>query len=220
MMRTYFLRFVLKSDATFGRGDGVAGLVDTEVQHDEYGCPYLGGRALKGLLVNEGADLRAALPDTIRPRWEKAAQHLFGNPGSALEDNALLSISDAQLPSDLRAAIAQDIKRGVIKREEVLESLTALRRQTAIDKSGVAKEGSLRTMRVILRETPFEAALHFTEEPTDDDLALLAACIKAFRRAGTGLTRGRGRLIAELLNGSHQPVTKELFEKFQLGIGV
>lgn len=221
-MCTYFLRFVLKSDATFGRGDGVAGLVDTEVQHDEYGCPYLGGRALKGLLVNECADLRAALPDTIRPRWEEAAQHLFGSPGSTLGDNALLSISDAQLPEDLRRAIVRDVVReqNPVKREEILETLTVLRRQTAIDESGVAKEGSLRTLRMILRETPFEATLHFTEEPTDDDLALLAACIKAFRRAGTGLTRGRGRLTAELLNSSRQPITKEFFEKFRLGVGV
>jgi len=219
-MRTYFLRFMLKSDATFGRGDGVAGLVDTEVQHDGYGCPYLGGRALKGLLVSECADLRAALPDAIRPRWEEAAQHLFGSPGSALEDNALLSIGDAPLPSDLRAAIAQDVKRKTLRREEVLESLTALRRQTAIDGNGVAKEGSLRTMRVILRETPFEAALHFTEEPTEDDLALLAACIKAFRRAGTGLTRGRGRLIAELLDESHKAITGKVFEKFRLAVSV
>lgn len=219
-MRTYFLRFVLKSDATFGRGDSVAGLVDTEVQHDEYGCPYLGGRALKGLLVNECADLLATLSDTIRPRWKKAAQHLFGSPGSTLEDNALLSTGDAQLPSDLQAAIAQDVKRKTVRREEVLESLTALRRQTALNENGVAKEGSLRTIRVILRETPFEAALHFTEEPTEDDLALLAACIKAFRRAGTGLTRGRGRLVAELLNGSCEPITREFFEKFRLGVGV
>ena len=219
-MRVYFLRFVLKSDATFGRGDGVAGLVDTEVQHDEYGCPYLGGRALKGLLVNECADIRAALLETIRSRWEIAAQRLFGSPGSALEDNALLSIGDAQLPSDLRAAIARDVKRTTIGREEVLESLTALRRQTAIEDSGVAKQSSLRTIRVILRETPFEAALHFAEDPTEDDLMLLAACVKAFRRAGTGLTRGRGKLIAELLNGSRQSISKELFEKFRLGVSV
>jgi CRISPR/Cas system CSM-associated protein Csm3 (group 7 of RAMP superfamily) len=218
MMSTYFLSLKLESDATFGRGDGVAGIVDTEVQHDEYGCPYLGGRALKGLLVNECADILGALPEAVQSRWKISAQRLFGSPGSTLEDSALLSVGDAQLPSDLRAATAQDIKRKLIKREEVLESLTALRRQTAIDESGVAERGSLRTIRVILRETPFEAALHFTEEPTDDDLALLAACIKAFRRAGTGITRGRGRLTAALLNASRKQITDEYFAKFRLGV--
>jgi hypothetical protein len=71
-----------------------------------------------------------------------------------------------------------------------------------------------------LRETPFEVALDFTEEHTDDDLALLAACIKAFRRAGTGITRGRGRLTAALLNVSRQQITDEYFAKFRLGVGV
>jgi len=219
-MNTYFLRFVLASDTTFGRGDGVAGLVDTEVQHDEYGCPYLGGRALKGLLVNECADILAALPEPAKFRWEQSAQHLFGKPGSRLEDDALLFIGDAQLPADLRSAIAVDIAREQVRREEVLESLTTLRRQTAMEDSGVAKPQSLRTVRVILRQTPFEATLHFAEEPTEDNLALLAACVKAFRRAGTGVTRGRGRLTAELLDASHQQITGRYFAAFRLGVGV
>lgn len=219
-MITYFLKFVLESDATFGRGDGVAGMVDVEVQHDEWGCPYLGGRALKGLLVNECAEILAALPEATRARWEQAAQRLFGNPGSTLEDNALLSISDAQLPADLRTAIARDVQKGKIKREEVLESITALRRQTAMDETGVPEPHTLRTIRVLLRQTPFEAKLHFIEKPTEDDSALLSACVKAFRRAGTGRNRGRGRLTAELLDTSRQPVTDEHFAVFRKEVGV
>jgi CRISPR/Cas system CSM-associated protein Csm3 (group 7 of RAMP superfamily) len=219
-MKAYILKFVLESDATFGRGDGVAGVVDVEVQHDEWGCPYLGGRSLKGLLVCECAEILAALPEAIRPRWERAAQRLFGNPGSTLEDNALLFTGDARLPDDLCAAIAQDVQGGKVRREEVVESLTALRRQTAMDESGVPKEHTLRTMRVILRETPFEARLRFAETPNEDDLALLAACVKAFRRAGTGRNRGRGRLRAELLDASHQPITDVCFAVFRKGVGV
>ena len=217
-MSTYILRFVLESDAIFGRGDGVAGVVDIEVQHDEWGCPYLGGRSLKGLLVNECAEIWAALPEHIRPRWEQAAQRLFGNPGSTVEDSALLAIGNAQLPADLRRAIVRDIRRGRIMPAEVLESITALRRQTAMDKSGVPLEHTLRTMRVILRGTPFEAKLFFAEEPTEDDLALLATCAKAFRRAGTGRNRGRGRLKAELLDASRQPITDKYFAIFRKGV--
>jgi hypothetical protein len=33
-MSLYQLRIQLLSDATFGRGDGVAGLIDQEVEHD------------------------------------------------------------------------------------------------------------------------------------------------------------------------------------------
>jgi hypothetical protein len=217
-MNTYVLRFVLESDATFGRGDGVAGVVDAEVQHDEWGCPYLGGRALKGLLVSECAGIWAALPEHIRPRWERAAQRLFGNPGSGTGDSAMLAIGDARLPEDLRLAILHDIQRGKVKREEVLASLTALRRQTAMDETGVPKEHALRTTRVILRQTPFDAELCFAEEPKKDDLALLAACVKAFRRAGTGLNRGRGRLKAELLDASRQPITDRYLAIFREGV--
>lgn len=219
-MSTYLLRFALESDATFGRGDGVAGLVDIEVQHDEWGCPYLGGRSLKGLLVGECAEILAALPEVIRPRWEVAAQRLFGKPGSTLEDSAVLSIGDACLPADLRAAIAQDVQQNKVRREQVLESLTALRRQTAMDESGVPKEHALRTVRVILRQTLFEAELRFAGKPAEDDLALLAACVKAFRRAGTGRNRGRGRLKAELLDIDRQPITNDCFAVFRKGVGV
>jgi CRISPR/Cas system CSM-associated protein Csm3 (group 7 of RAMP superfamily) len=214
-MSKYILSFILDSDATFGRGDGVAGAVDAEVQHDEFGCPYLGGRSLKGLLVNECAEIWAAIPEEERPRWEKAAQRLFGMPGSGLEDGSLMTFGDAKLPGDLRRAIAYDFRRKKIKREEVLESITSLRRQTAIDEMGVAKNHSLRTMRVILRNTPFKAELHFIGEPSKDDLALLAACTKAFRRAGTGRNRGRGRLTAELKDSSGDCITEKCFEIFR-----
>lgn len=112
-MNTYILRFVLESDATFGRGDGLVGVVDVEVQHDEWGCPFLGGRSLKGLLVSECAEILAALPDTVKPRWQAAAQRLFGSPGSGQDENAVVSIGDAQLPKDLRAAIRRDVEGGV-----------------------------------------------------------------------------------------------------------
>ena len=231
-MSTYILRFVLESDAAFGRGDGVAGVVDAEVQNDEYGCPYLGGRSLKGLLVNECSEIWATLPENVRCRWDKSAQRLFGNPGSGLDDGASLDIGDAQLPADLRSAIIQDIQNAKMAYQneaerkqieakmckDVLESITALRHQTSIDETGVAREHTLRTIRVILRKTPFEAELHFRREPFEDDLALLAACIKAFRRAGTARNRGLGRLSAEILDASGHIITEKYFSIFREGI--
>lgn len=212
-MHTFFLKFILESDATFGQGDGVAGVVDAEVQHDEYGFPYLAGRTLKGLLVRECAEVLAALPDN--DRWKKAAQSLFGRPGSTLEDSALLTIGNAQLPDDLRKAIALDVQKNKFSAIDVLNSLTNLRQQTAVNDEGVPKTASLRTTRVILRGTPFEAKLSFTGKPTEDDLALLSACIKAFRRAGTNSNRGLGRLKAELLNENREVVTNTHFTRFR-----
>lgn len=215
-MSTYALRFVLRSDATFGCGDGVAGLVDVEVQHDEYGCPYLGGRALKGLLVGECAEILAALRRKGKDRdWEDAARQLFGEQGDSSGNAAFLHVGNAQLPEDLRRAVARDIEQGKLDRAAVLDSLTAVRRQTAIDpKTGAPKEHSLRSLRVILRQTPFEAELSFRAEPDKKILALLAACVRAFRRAGTGCNRGLGRLTAELLRDG-EPATADYFNIFR-----
>jgi len=44
---------------------------------------------------------------------------------------------------------------------------------------------------------------------------LLAACVKALRRAGTGRNRGRGRIQAELLGKDDHLVTETLFAKFR-----
>ncbi|MBK9094000.1 MAG: hypothetical protein IPM84_14760 [Anaerolineae bacterium] len=220
-MKSYQLRLTLLSDATFGRGDGVAGLVDAEVQHDEVGLPYLGGRTLKGLLGAECADLVFAL-EKARPdqkdRWRTVGDRLFGRSGANLKGEAILRVGPARLPDDLRLALMEDVQKGRLTPNDVLEMATALRRQTAMDEWGVPQENTLRTMRVVLRNTAFWAALDFLDEPKPEDLALLAACVKALRRAGTGRNRGRGRLRAELLDAEGQPVTDLLFREFRKAV--
>ncbi|MCK9441504.1 MAG: hypothetical protein M0Q13_08800 [Methanothrix sp.] len=218
-MTQFWLKFVLKSDATFGRGDGVAGLLDREVQHDAYGLPYLGGRALKGLLVEECVNILFALKCQGRAeRWRITAQRLFGLSGSQDEDQALIRIGEAHLPDDLRQAIRIGFERNELTRAQVLNSLTSIRRQTAMEIDGTPKMETLRSMRVILRQTPFEAALEFRADPSKDDLALLAACIKALRRAGTGRNRGRGEFEAWFLDAQRSDVTQNYFQWFEKAV--
>ncbi|MGC9335555.1 MAG: RAMP superfamily CRISPR-associated protein, partial [Anaerolineae bacterium] len=85
---------------------------------------------------------------------------------------------------------------------------------TAIDLTGVPETGSLRAMRVILRETPFEASLRFTSEPTPHATALLAACVRNTRRVGLGRNRGRGRVEMSLHDGAGEAVTERLLHTF------
>lgn len=221
-MTEYRLQLHLLTDATFGRGDGLAGVVDAEVQHDNAGLPYLAGRTLKGLLGAECADIVFAIGQaspTQQQQWADAALHLFGAAGSALTGEAWLRVGPAQLPADLRQRIAQDVTDTLITRNEVLESLTAIRRQTAMDKvTGAPLDNTLRALRVILRDTPFEAVLNLTgaaDDAADDELALLAASVKALRRAGTGRNRGRGRLTARLCDADGHDVTETLFARFR-----
>lgn len=218
-MTTFWLTFTLKSDATFGRGEGVAGLVDEEVEHDRYGLPYLRGRTLKGLLVEECANilysLSQQLPDEY-DKWQGIADRLFGAPGAYTQDTGIMQVSDACLPTDLRQTVQYHHEENNLSREDVLESLTDIRRQTAVDEETARpQDGSLRAMRVILRETLFEAPLQFSQPPEATDLALLSASVLAFRRAGTGRNRGRGHLTARLLDINRQDVTATYFKVFQ-----
>ncbi len=212
------LHLQLKSDATFGRGDGIAGLVDEEVEHDAAtGLPYIRGRTLKGLLVEECANLLFALSQhdvAMQHRFDGAAKKLFGQPGSTLEDDAIMRVGAALLPQALRRAVEADINTNPprLQPADVLAALTAIRRQTAVDETtGAPEPHSLRAMRVVLRETPFVAQLDFASDPSEDALALLAACAMSLRRAGTGRNRGRGRLDAWLVD---KPFTARHFARF------
>ena len=214
-MPTYKLRFELCSAATFGRGDGVAGLVDREVEHDADGLPFLCGRTLKGLLAEECANILYAFELQRRADdWRQIAYRMFGQPGSTIGDTGTLRVGDARLPEPLRAAIKMAVNKGELAADEVLESLTAIRRQTSMNEHGAPEKGSLRSMRVVLPGTVFEAALDFAEAPDEQTLALLAACILAWRRAGTGRNRGRGRLQAHLLDGDGADITERCFRVF------
>lgn len=216
-MKNLRLRLVLKSDGCFGRGDGVAGLVDVEVQHDRYGCPYLNGRTLRGLLVEECTTILDALERQAKltTAWTEAAQNLFGRPGSQLVDQSYLRIGAAKLPEDLRRAVVVGIQRRDFTAAQVLDSLTTIRRQTSIDvESGAAQEKTLRSLRLVLRGTVLEAGLVFTQEPGDLELPLLAACVQALRRAGTGRNRGQGELSAQLFDSQAQDITTAQFAMF------
>src|SRR5579884_4136004 len=119
------LRLSLKSDATSGRGEGLAGLVDEEVEYDAAtGLPFVRGRVLKGLLVEECANLLFALQAADSPALatlKKSAEWLFGSPGSDLEGTALLHFGPARLPEQLQKAVRYRIDRDELKPADVLE---------------------------------------------------------------------------------------------------
>lgn len=214
-MFMYRLQFELRSAATFGRGDGVAGLVDREVEHDADGLPFLRGRTLKGLLAEECANILYALSLQNRTDiWSEVAYRLFGRPGSTTDDTGALRVGDARLPEPLLNALKSAVAAGDLQPDEVLEALTAIRRQTSMNELGAPEKRSLRSMRVVLPGVVFEARLEFSEEPDDRTLGLLAACVLAWRRAGTSRNRGRGRLQARLLDRNGEDITQRCFRAF------
>lgn len=240
-MPQYLLRIELLSETTFGRGDGQAGEVDLEVQHDPMGLPYWSGRAVKGVLVNECADILAALGGERSPEnLRKAAASLFGNAGSRLSDGGHVSFSEAHLPGELlkllkwqlqkrckliiedqSATDTQKVERVEQQkmrfRRELLSTLTSERSQTRLEEDGSAAEGSLRTQRVLLRGIEFISTISTFRDLTDDEKGLLAACAKALRVIGSGRNRGRGQVKVKIYDGQSE-VTNNWFEFFKQGV--
>lgn len=208
MVQEFELKIKLLSDTTFGRGDGVAGLIDQEVEHDSSGFPYLRGRTLKGLLSEECDNLIVVLPSEIRSYWERIACILFGLPGSTLESIGIMHVGDACLPEDLREVVTWQIKNQELTNKDVLDSLTSVRRQTAINsQTYVADEGSLRSFRVVIRELEFKAQLLFETQPNREVLSLLSVGALALRRIGSGRNRGRGHVKCTLHDASGENIT-------------
>lgn len=209
-MTHYQLQITLLSDATFGRGDGIAGLIDQEVEYDALGFPYLRGRTLKGLLSEECDGVVAMLPKPSD--WLAALDRLFGRAGSDDMVSARWQIGDARLPADLRHLVAAEQTAP----RDVLESLTTLRRQTAIDPVlGTPDDRSLRSSRVIVRGLTFTADLYAQDTaPAASDLALLAAGCLALRHTGLGRNRGRGAVRCSLHTADGADVTELQFQRF------
>jgi hypothetical protein len=223
-MNIYELQIKIKllSDTTFGRGDGVAGLVDQEVEHDSYGFPYFRGRTLKGLLSEECDNLIILLKNEAFRHWKSVRNKLFGVSGSVIEKTSIMHVGDACLPDKLReiVGIQIDKEQPALTPTDILHSLTTIRRQTAINSnSGTADSGSLRSARVVMRDRPntspcFSASLFFDEEPTPDMKALLGVGILSLRHIGSGRNRGRGHVQCSLCDASGQDITQDFIHLF------
>ncbi len=214
-MKPGIIRLKLKSAATFGTGDGLAGLVDVEIEHDRHGFPFMRGRTLKGLL-NESAEnvlYALGLHKHDKKKWSAVKDTLFGKTGPGLKEQAHLHIGDACLPKRLQHILIHELYKNnpSLTPDDILYSLTGIRRQTAVNPEGAPDHASLRAMRVLLKGTVLESHLTFQKEPSSNALALLVAAVMDFRRAGTARNRGRGWLHAEL---DDEKTTRNLFDIF------
>lgn len=199
------LRIFLESDTTFGRGHGIVGLLDSEVEHDaKTGMPFVKGRTVKGILVESCADILYALQQSNPSAYKKyseSAKKLFGQPGSTLDDTGCLHIGSAQLPDDLQVRI----KRSKYSSTQILEALTTIRYQTAVDTgTDRPQDESLRATRAVVRETIFYAPIISHKALDDTDKALLAGCAAGMRRGGQSRSRGRGRISVKFDDGTDQ----------------
>lgn len=188
-----FLQIELLSDTTFSRGEGAAGVVDTEVERDDLGMPFIGGKTVRGLLRDSWLSMSRHFPSLV-----DAAARVLGR-SQAVDESCRLRIGDAVLPAEIRAAV-----RRAAEREEhplapraILDGFTSIRYQTAEHReTGAPDVKTLRSSRIVLRGFVFEASLSWLDryQPTASDVRLLALCALATRHGGLLRNRGRGHI--------------------------
>ncbi len=189
------LHVELLSDTTFGRGEGTAGIVDTEVEHDDLGLPFIGGKTIRGLLRDSWLSMCDG--DGFSSLRANAGR-ILGRSGS-LDQGCRLRIADARLPEPIRHAVRAAVERDEkpLSPDTILAAFTSIRCQTAEDRqTGAPAATTLRASRVVLRGFVFHSCLSWLDgyRPDAADLRVLALCALATRHGGLLRNRGRGHL--------------------------
>jgi hypothetical protein len=162
---------------------------------------------LKGLLREAAAELVFVLDPNVpllppgASRLPNSFNRLFGQAGSSPDLNGILHVGDAHLPLQIRRLLREEMRRQDELRltsDQIFDTVTGIRRQTAMNHLGGPNHGSLRSMRVVLRQVFLVATLSFAKEPLNEDWSLLTGAALGLRAVGTGRNRGRGRVRATL----------------------
>ncbi len=232
-MTTVSLSIQLLSDSTPGSGGGLPGVVDTEIEHDQYGLPYLRGRTLKGLLVEASNALLFNLSEMQHPKHaEFATLHndLFGEPGAQRNAHGQLSIGNATLSPAVMQFAKYQFEQALYEEKgnlkpfeerfqplELLAALTGIRAQTSIAPDGGPEQHSLRNTRVIIRDQILTADLFGVDaqgSAREEQLMWLAAVAANVRHLGLNRNRGWG-WISVALTVDGNDVTQNKLNSFE-----
>ena len=195
------LQIKLKSDLCAGSGEGLGSLIDTDICYDNFGLAYIPSKRLKGLIKEAFVEYSDwAKNEANSEMFEKISKELFGvensnNSCNLKIDNAYLE--NADLIEDEIPKI-EDRYQKYVSKQRIINLNTDIRYQTAVEQeTGVAKENSLRSIRVLNSGETFFAII---ECETEEELDILNKCVKLVTHIGNNRTRGFGEIECKLLD--------------------
>lgn len=168
----------LISDAEIATGMG-SGLLDAIAPRDLDGNFIVPASHIKGLLRQSLKDVESLLPEHVSVAVEK----LLGSAGERFDLSGLISLSDAK--------------------SEKSEAMVVSR--TALNKFGVAKDGSLRTTEAVPAGTVFKGSV-FVDAPEKsgfDELTRYA--LLSVMELGGSRSRGCGACVVKIANENRKP---------------
>ncbi|MEK7274874.1 MAG: RAMP superfamily CRISPR-associated protein [Candidatus Desantisbacteria bacterium] len=195
-MRKLTLKIETCSEVLVGSGQGWGATIDSDIVFDEYGLPYIPAKRIKGVLRESAIEVAEMFEKSgINHDFEKKVERLFGKRGErdsspVCFDNLYLEDYDA---NKKWLQWSMEKYSSLISRDMILNTFTNIRQQTAIDDKGIAKENSLRTIRVLKRDISFSGSVQ-----VEGDIAPLCLAACNLRYIGTNRNRGFGHIHCEL----------------------
>lgn len=186
MKRKGVIRIELMSDLCVSDGGVYNSALDTEICKTAEGIPYIPAKRLKGCLRECALELND---------WgmQIPVKELFGDEGDA---RGKVRISNAYIEDYDRirrdiAAASRTCAAPIVHPQNVIDSYSYIRTETSVDyDTGVAKDDTLRTMRVADKGLVFLA-----ETAVDEELVpYLQDVCRALRHMGISRTRGLGEV--------------------------
>ncbi len=204
-MTVYTIKIKFVSDVLIGVGEGYGTIIDSDCVFDDFGLPYIPSKRLKGVLLESGQMLNEIFKgiglSTI------PLDEIFGAVGGT-EGNLRLNNFYLERYNDLVEWLTylSDRHSNIVNKQRIMNIYSSLRYSTALDeKTGIAKEHSLRVERVINRGNVFVGNVEF-DEKYEEKIALI--CMNV-RRIGTKRNRGLGEVEIKLLKDGNEIVKPE-----------
>ncbi|MGV8145507.1 MAG: RAMP superfamily CRISPR-associated protein [Alkaliphilus sp.] len=211
-MREFVLRIILQSETILGCGQSVPGVVDLDVQYDEYGLIVFKGKTIKGIM-RENAENLVQLAKKINANTKigEKVDKLFGDANNYYDFT--LKFSDCLIAKNVRKALTKGIQDRKITKNQIIDAMTEIRSFTSINEKGTSKNQSLRKIRVIKPDIVIESTISVDRNLSDDELILLAATVKNINRIGSLTNRGKGKVECKLFEDNRN-ITVSFAEKF------
>lgn len=193
------LKITTESYTAVSSGEGT-GIIDSDIVYDTDGFPFIPAKRLKGLLKESAVEcleiLNISGTDLLDNIFGKESQQ-----GKLHFPNLFIeNYSDIKKEFDFINNKDKDkILYGILSRENILSYYTSIRQQTAIDKDGIAKEHSLRTIRVIKPEVTFEGEIDVSIL-NDSEKILIYLAAQNLRKLGLNRNAGFGKVKCCLEN--------------------
>ncbi len=217
-MKPYKLRLELLSPTLIGSGETFGALIDTDVVFDEVGLPFVPSKRIKGCLRDSAMEAKEIFKSSGIDRSWIDIDKTFGKIGCSESAPVYFSNLFIEDYENTRALFEYYLKEkkypDILSREYILETFAETRQHTAIDsETGVARDSSLRTVRVIKKGITFYGDIHIEKQNETISDTLCLACLN-FRFMGTKRNRGFGEIRCSLFEGDKElSIRNKLEEK-------